>query len=91
MSFLTPVRCNCRKVIQVTKFLNCIEKQKKEREREREEKRQEDDIDEAFEPDYSRIFDEDFKKTLLPCCKTKYLNILSNIKKEEILLMYETE
>jgi hypothetical protein len=72
-----------------------VEKQRKEREEKKDEKTEVlnnlETSEENFEPDYSRIFDEDFKKTLLPCCKTKYLNILSNIKKENILLMYETD
>ena len=83
MSFLTPVRCyTCRKVIKVNKFLNAIEKQVSENKL--------DESKDEFDIDFEQIFNETFQGKLLPCCKPRYLNIISNIEKENILVSYST-
>lgn len=81
MSFLTPVRCyTCRKVILVNKFLRAVEKQREESK----------DKNVDYNVNYEKIFNEVFEGKLLPCCKPRYMNILSNIQKEKILVAYDT-
>lgn len=73
MSFLTPVRCYTCRKVIMVNKFLRAVEDQKDKDK----------------IDYEHIFDKTFENKLLPCCKPRYMNILSNIQKEEILVSYD--